>query len=381
LAREIAERQAVLARLQAAQEQRDQLDRLNAEIEQLSRGNGVSQAASRPPAPPTDTQSLLSSGVHLGTHAREEDGESEGEDMSIDDTRSRRTGGSHPSTKAPLYQNPTPFKGRDLKEATMYLNAWRTIHELDPRRYHDERQKVLSASTFLAGEPQERWANEEAKKFYADDNYDFDDFEAFVTACVSDPHNRGFTLGLDYEVATQRSGQTVSSFAAYLSTLEEQLGAGYTDAQSARHLLNKLRPNIREDIMLRGPAWKSRADLIALATRFEQVSKTRSDRSAEHRADGQYKSAAKKQRVARVPPTQRDSRLEQPSQKHAQEGSSESKQGKCYNCGLLGHWAKDCRKPPRQAIRAVNAVAATADRSKKRAAGKVPRRKRSSPPV
>jgi hypothetical protein len=68
--------------------------------------------------------------------------------------------------------------------------------------------------------------------------------------------------------------------------LEDQLGASYTDAQSARHLLNKLRPNIRKDIMIRGQAYATRTDLIALATRFEQVSKDRSTRSYEQRLEG-----------------------------------------------------------------------------------------------
>jgi hypothetical protein len=161
LAREIEERQALLHKLQAEQEQRGVLDRLNAEIAQLTRSAGVQQAASNPPAPSIDTRSLLS-GVLLDRE--EEDPASE---ASAAETRSRYTGASHPSNKAPLYQNPHPFKGKDLKEATMYLNAWRTVHELDPRRYPTERYKVLSASTFLAGEPQERWSNEEAKKFHA----------------------------------------------------------------------------------------------------------------------------------------------------------------------------------------------------------------------
>jgi hypothetical protein len=371
LAQQIAEAQEVLARLQATQEQKEELQRINAEIEQLARGAGVAQAGSRPPAPSVDTRSLLG-GVRV---------EEDEDEMSVDGTRSRRTGASQLSTRAPLYQNPTPFKGKDLKEATMFLNAWRTIHTLDPRRYAGERQKVLSASTFLAGEPLERWSNDEIKKFAQDDEYDFDDFEEFINACVSDPHNRSFTLGLEYENAAQKKDQTVSSFAAYLATLEDQLGAGYTDAQSARHLLNKLRPNIREDIMIRGQAYATRTDLIALATRFEQVSKDRSTRSHEQRSEGQQKHPAKKARYGSAPSANRDGRAEGSTQKPSFPTSGDKRNDTCNNCGLKGHWAKECRKPARAAVRAVNASEASAGQNHKAAQGKGIRRKKTRNPA
>jgi hypothetical protein len=379
LAREIEERQALLHKLQAEQEQRGVLDRLNAEIAQLTRSAGVQQAASNPPAPSIDTRSLLS-GVLLDRE--EEDPASE---ASAAETRSRYTGASHPSNKAPLYQNPHPFKGKDLKEATMYLNAWRTVHELDPRRYPTERHKVLSASTFLAGEPQERWSNEEAKKFHANQEYDFEDFEAFISACVSDPHNRGFTLGLEYENATQKKDQTVTAFAAYLATLEDQLGVGYTDKQSAQHLLNKLRPPIREDIMLRGHAYATRADLVALATRFEQVSKERSNRYQEQRSEGSHKGPAKKPRRDYESQANRDSRPQNHSAStpRLQASQAATSRDECNKCHKKGHWARDCRSKDADAAPAVRAVGAGGPAEDKRrdSSGKAPRRKKTRIPA
>lgn len=196
-------------------------------------------------------------------------------DDSDDDSYALRNS-LHPRTaKYPL---PDKFKGTDLKEASRFIEQWEDIHGLDPGGYPTEYHKVVSAALQLTGEPRERWSGAERKKFRHNPRYSFTDFEAFIYACVSDPINRGFVTGAAYEKAAQRKGQTVNAFAIELATMEAQLRAGYTDAQSAQHLLNKLRPSLRENIMLHAPKFQTREELIELATRFEQVAKERADR-------------------------------------------------------------------------------------------------------
>jgi hypothetical protein len=66
----------------------------------------------------------------------------------------------------------------------------------------------------------------------------------------------------------------------HLSTLESQFYDSYTEAQRTRHLFNKLRNNIREQISLKADVPNNRRDLIAMASRLKNAQKPRS----QHRA-------------------------------------------------------------------------------------------------
>jgi hypothetical protein len=87
--------------------------------------------------------------------------------------------------------------------------------------YSLEREKVLYGVMFLAGDAHEQWhLNHSVTDL---EGYTFDDFKAFVRDAVEDPANRVISVTLSYERARQKEGQTVSAFATYLDTLEDQL--------------------------------------------------------------------------------------------------------------------------------------------------------------
>ena len=165
-------------------------------------------------------------------------------------------------SKRRRFRDPEPFKGRTLKEATIFLSSLKVIFEIDPVTYETEREKVLFASTWLAGEPRALWSytNGAAPPL----TYTFDDFEGFVYDCVADPVNRSLDVGQSYEEARQKEGESVTTFAMHLTTLEDQFHKSYTEAQRTRHLLNKLRPNLREAITLKADVLLNRYDLVAI---------------------------------------------------------------------------------------------------------------------
>ena len=50
-------------------------------------------------------------------------------------------------TKRRRFRDPEPFKGKTLKEATIFISSLKVIFEIDPITYKTERKKVLFAST------------------------------------------------------------------------------------------------------------------------------------------------------------------------------------------------------------------------------------------
>jgi hypothetical protein len=106
---------------------------------------------------------------------------------------------------------------------------------------------------------------------HSDDDMAWDEFESFIMNCVADPVNRSLDVGQSYEDARQKEGESVNSFAMHLSTLESQFYDSYTEAQRIRHLFNKLRNNIREQISLKADVPNNRRDLIAMASRLENA--------------------------------------------------------------------------------------------------------------
>ena len=56
-------------------------------------------------------------------------------------------------SKRRRFRDLEPFKGKTLKEATIFISSLKVIFEIDPVTYETERKKVLFASTWLLGEP------------------------------------------------------------------------------------------------------------------------------------------------------------------------------------------------------------------------------------
>jgi len=240
-------------------------------------------------------------------------------------------------TKRKRFRDPKPYKGDTLKEATLFLKSLQTIFKIDPVTYETDEDRVLYASTWLTAKPEELWAED------GDDKMTWEEFETFIMDCVADPVNRSLDVGQSYEDARQKEGESVSSFAMHLSTLESQFHDSYTEAQRTRHLFNKLRNNIREAISLKADIPTSRKELVAMAGRLENAQKPRSQYRAntgDRRNRDAGGSSSKKKKGRKEDKPLQSSRPNDDRPKPSYGGKIT-----CYNCGKDGHKSTECRSP------------------------------------
>lgn len=173
-----------------------------------------------------------------------------------------------------------------------------------------------------------------------------------MNACVADPASILFVEGVELKRAQQKATETVTEFSDYLVTLEDQLDLDYTDRQSAYNLLVGLRPELREDIRVRGAPWSTRLELVALAKRHEGIIQDRMKPKIDKAPELQGRFLAKRPRHDRDPPSSVDlakrnldkgSRLGPTFARSGPDANATS--GACFNCGDPGHWANKCTKP------------------------------------
>jgi hypothetical protein len=223
------------------------------------------------------------------------------------------------------------------------------IFQIDPISYETEREKVLFASTWLAGEPRALWSYTTGAAPPL--TYTFADFEAFVHDCVADSVNRRVDVGQSYEEARQKEGESVTTFAKYLTTLEDQFHESYTEAQRTRHLLNKLRPTLRDAITFEADVLLNRRDLVAMAQRLENAATGKG--SARTWVD---EPGRRDHRDARAAPTRQrkgrngsQPRKMQSQNRRRQEPATpkpDFSPGICYTRGKMGHYSKECLSRP-----------------------------------
>jgi len=246
-------------------------------------------------------------------------------------------------TGRPRLKEPSPYKGRTIKEARAFIKELEVIFALAKSSYQTEQDKVLYGVMFLAGEPYETWHHRyEVSNLGA---YTFEDFRQFVLDAVEDPANRSITVTMSYEKAVQREGQSIASFASDLATIEEQMSP-YTEEQRVRHLLAKITPDLRNEIIKYHEIPVTRQGLISLGARIESVDKrapskrdapdshdrSQRKRHLSSRSDLQPARPARAQKVERTETRERTSTFDK-------------SQIECYGCGKKGHYKSECRSP------------------------------------
>jgi hypothetical protein len=272
----------------------------------------------------------------------------------------------------PRLREPETFKGKTLKEARDFIRSLELVFALAPDAYGMEREKILYGVMFLAGEPRETWHQNNSVQQL--DSYSWEDFKSFVLDAVEDPVNRSLSTTVAYETARQADGQTVQAFATELATLEEQMDP-YTPAQRTRHLLAKLKRELRTAIITYHEVPKRREDLVSLATRLEFAGR----RSEVHTVLGSTKRYAgeahqdrmKKRRTS--PNRTIASRLgpPQPRSKALPSVSNSGRVLQCYGCKEYGHIRLECPNRDKWSAedRAVRKVGASAPKAKSTAKG------------
>lgn len=309
---------------------------------------------------------LLAAGVTPGpsvasSSAGDDDGISVGRSATpsvrvavVPEALSRRSGGGRPRLR-----EPPVFKGRTIKEARDFLTALELTFALMPDAYETDASRVLYGVMYLGGEPSEQWHL--SHRVGDLEGYTWKQFKQFVQDAVEDPVNRSLTNIVAYETARQKEGQSVSAFATELATLEDQIAA-YTPEQRVQHLLAKLRPELRTDIITYHKVPSKRDDLVSLATRLEQAKRKTgtggggggSQSTHKRNASEAHKGYGKKKR--QLSPNRSTAMPER------SKGNADSVT--CWTCNEKGHYATDCPKKGKGEKAATRKVTASAKKAK-----------------
>ena len=227
------------------------------------------------------------------------------------------------------------FYGKDLQDAKLFIYRLELAFLNNPAQYLSDSERITQGLTWLKGDAEAKAMRVWDASAIATGTWL--DFREFIMNTVTDPANRELSLMLRYERATQSADQSVATFASLLDGLEKEFDEPYSEAQSRRHLLAKLRPSLRDAIVRQAYTPQTREELISFAERIEN--------SMPDRPTAGNKRHAGSSQADRNPKRQRPEREEPPKRKDHPSGPA--KPGKppnpCIHCGG-DHWNRDCTK-------------------------------------
>ena len=260
---------------------------------------------------------------------------------------------AHDGTDAPVaYKKRSPIKlreywGKTTREHREWIRDAEVAFRWTPWHFQTDEEKIIYAMPELRGEPRDLWFSYEAEVPASEQTWQ--DFTGFLLNLIGDPVNRQIDVAQAYAEASQRSHQSVRTFAAYLSTLENQLPA-YNEEHRRSHLFTKLRPELRIAITNVQSVPNTREGLINLAARLETnlrkegvlptKNKKEKDDPQEHGHNKDKKKTAKT-----ASGTQRQKRFDTDTRPKRNESSYNNRDitnVTCYTCNKKGHYSSSC---------------------------------------
>lgn len=258
---------------------------------------------------------------------------------------------SLPFRRAPKTRELPTYKGRNIKEAQDFFYQaelkWREDNDIT---WRDDAAKVTHCVSCFEGIARDIWKRKERRAGV--NNTTWEEFVEFMKDAISDPENRNLDALTKHDEARQRENQSVQSFVSYLDSLEDELGID-DERQRRNNIFAKIRPEIRQEISLRGDVPTDREKLIAQAVRIENHFRmyrdnTLKDKKKTGRNRNEGGSLDGKRRRSESPPDPQGPATGTNTVKVPQvtEGSNRSTRRRanvtCFKCKEEGHYASSC---------------------------------------
>lgn len=175
----------------------------------------------------------------------------------------KRTG----SVKPPKIRDLPVYSARNLQEAQGFIaGAERRFRVDDGYHYSNDTARIDACVLAFDKGPAAKWESFERR--VGIDKITWEQFKEWIMDGIQDKANRSYGAATQYVRARQRSGQSTDDFAAYLDSLELEMGIT-EDAVRKSLLFGKLRDDLRKQISLYSEVPKTRYELISVASRIE----------------------------------------------------------------------------------------------------------------
>jgi hypothetical protein len=224
------------------------------------------------------------------------------------------------------------FEGKGMREYYDFESRLRIAFRLDPAAFVLEDQKIAYTLQYLQPTFRQLWIQREMED--DGETLGWSEMMSFLLDQIKSPVNRELQVTIVYQKSTQKDGQSVNDFAAYLSTLENQINPPYEQKHLVMHLYSKLRPELRAALSNFPEFPTTRRELVERAATLEDNLRRTSSTPSLPRRDKAARSSSSSTRsftsYTRKPAPNRSDTNKDPAA--------------CFHCGIKGHWAKDCRK-------------------------------------
>ena len=176
--------------------------------------------------------------------------------------------GPRATKRTPKMEKIDPYYGKNIREHREFQTALKLAFRLAPDAFLDDNTKIAFSLQYVKGDNRTLWLQHEEE--HPERQFTWDEFMSFLLDNIKSPMNRELHVGLTYAQAIQRPGQSVTAFAAYLTTLESQINPPYNQKHLVLHLFTKLRPELRLAVTNYQDFPQTRQALVALAALLEE---------------------------------------------------------------------------------------------------------------
>jgi hypothetical protein len=234
--------------------------------------------------------------------------------------------------RGPKIEKIPTFEGKGIREYYDFESRLRIAFRLDPAAFILEDQKIAYTLQYLQPTFRQLWIQREQES--DGETLEWSDMMTFLLDQIKSPVNRELLVTILYQKSLQKDGQSVNDFAAYLSTLKNQINPPYEQKHLVMHLYSKLRPELRIALSNYTEFPTTRRELVERAATLEdnlrRTSVTPSLPRRNSTARGSSSSTRGSSNFSRKPAPNRSDTYKDSIV--------------CYHCGIKGHWAKVCRK-------------------------------------